>query len=137
MTLYDLIQQVSDIITPETGTFYHYVLHTSDDNGGFLRTRYCWWEEPVENFEMGDEPYDKVLITTERPIDIKDLENREKTLVKMQFSYGDFDLAITNLDWDWELGYSFAYVFDLKNKTYTYERIPSPYDELLNRKNHD
>lgn len=38
MTLYELIKQVSQILTPQTDDFYNYVLYTSDDNGGFLRT---------------------------------------------------------------------------------------------------
>jgi len=42
MMLHDLLRQVSEILTPETGSFYGYLLHTSDDNGGFLRTRHCW-----------------------------------------------------------------------------------------------
>ena len=35
MTLYELLKQISDIITPDDNSFYRYALHTSDDNGGF------------------------------------------------------------------------------------------------------
>ena len=37
MTLYELLKEISKILTPETDAFYQYALYTSDDNGGFLR----------------------------------------------------------------------------------------------------
>lgn len=39
MTLYQLLARISDIITPQDDTFFKYAIYTSDDNGGFLRTR--------------------------------------------------------------------------------------------------
>ena len=33
MTLYKLLKQISNIITPENDEFYRYALYTSDDNG--------------------------------------------------------------------------------------------------------
>ena len=35
MTLYKLLKQISNIITPENDEFYRYALYTSDDNGFF------------------------------------------------------------------------------------------------------
>ena len=61
MQLYELIRKVSDILTPETDVFYN------DDNGGFLRTRYCWWDRCVKDRSLDDE-YKKVLVTSVRPI---------------------------------------------------------------------
>ena len=51
MRLYELLEQVSDILTPQTHSLYEYLLHTSDDNG-FLRTRYCYWDEPVPDHSI-------------------------------------------------------------------------------------
>ena len=52
MTLYDLLEQVSDILTPQTSSLYDYMVHTLDDDGGFLRIRFCYWDKPVPNFRI-------------------------------------------------------------------------------------
>ena len=49
MDLHMLLDRVSKILTPNTDYFYTYALHTFDNNGGFLQTRYCWWEKCLEN----------------------------------------------------------------------------------------
>lgn len=55
MTLYELLKQISNIITPENDVFYRYAIYTSDDNGGFLRTRYCWrLDKPVKDRNLGE-----------------------------------------------------------------------------------
>lgn len=127
MTLYKLIEQISEILTPDTMLFYDYVLHTSDDNGGFLRTRYCWWEKTVEDFILGEKEYKKVMISMKRPFDIEDLADKKGTLVKMQIDYCETDATLENADWDAELGYCYIYIFDLQNKTYTMNYIKCPY----------
>ncbi|MGN0691926.1 MAG: hypothetical protein ACI4K7_06235, partial [Oscillospiraceae bacterium] len=87
MQLYELIQKVSDILTPETNAFYTYVLHTSDDDGGFLRTRYCWWDKCVKDRVLDDDDYKKVLVASGRPIDINHLTRHDTKYVKLQFEY--------------------------------------------------
>ena len=52
MDLYTLLNNISVIVTPNTDYFYEYALHTFDNNGGFLRTRYCWWDKCLENHEL-------------------------------------------------------------------------------------
>lgn len=127
MTLYDLIKKVSLIITPETDAFYEYVLHTSDNNGGFLRTRYCWWDSPVNNFDLGDRHYNKVLVTMKAPFVEENLCKRPDTLAKIQFDYGETDAMLSDADWDAELGYNYVYLFDLNNSTYEMIYKESPY----------
>jgi len=34
MTLHELLKVVSDILTPDSGLLYDYMLYISDDNGG-------------------------------------------------------------------------------------------------------
>ena len=118
MTLYDLIKRVSLIITPESDAFYEYVLHTSDNNGGFLRTRYCWRDIPVDNIDLGGRHYNKVLVTMEAPFVEENLCKCSETLVKMQFDFADTDATLNDADWDAELGYNYVYLFDLDNSTY-------------------
>lgn len=117
MTLHDLIKQVSEIIIPGTDAFYNYILYTSDDNGGFLRTRWCWWDKPLENHKLSDN-YEVVMVTSRSLIDVKDLEKRDDTYLKLQFHY-DFKHAVPE-DADWDLGllYNYVYLVDLKAKTY-------------------
>ena len=126
MTLYDLVRKISDIITPDSGAFYDYVLYTSDDNGGFLRTRYCWWETPVKNFNIRMD-IRRVLVTSKSPIEEKDLLDKDETKVKMQLTYCDPDASADDAEWDTELGYCYIYIFDLENNTFTTEYRESPY----------
>lgn len=127
MTLYELIKQVSQILTPQTDDFYNYVLYTSDDNGGFLRTRYCWWEKPVDNVSLGEKEYKRVMVTMKKPFAENELTINADTLVKMQFDYADTNATIDDADWDAELGYCYVYIFDLINKTYTMEFKKCPF----------
>lgn len=122
MTLYELIKQISEILTPETDSFYNYALYTSDDNGGFLRTRYCWWEKPVDNKKLGKKEYKKVMVTMGEPFDEKKLTIKEDTLVKMQITYGVTNATIDDAEWDIQLGYRYVYIFDLQNKTYALQQ---------------
>lgn len=126
MRLYELIQQISDIITPETNSFYNYALYTSDDDGGFLRTRYCWSLKPVGDHEIGND-FSKVIVASQKEINIKHLEDntqiseftgKNKTLVKLQIHY-DFKKATwRDADWDIQMDYSYIYIFDLNKKKY-------------------
>ena len=126
MQLYDLIKKVSRILTPETDSFYNYILHTSDDDGGFLRTRYCWWDKCLEDKELDDE-YKKVLVTSQYPIDIDALTNEDATYVKLQFHYEYAGEAADDADIDVVLGYGYIYIFDLEKGSFTMEHREMPY----------
>ena len=129
MTLYELIKSISAIITPETDEFYEYVIHTSDDNGGFLRTRYCWWDKCVEDHRICSD-FKKVLVTSKTEIDVnnfKKLKDGEYTIVKMQISYDEPNASIEDADWDSQLGYNYIYIFDLVSNTYIKSYVKCPY----------
>lgn len=120
MTLYELIRRVSKIITPEDDSFFRYVIYTSDDNGGFLRTRYCWWlDRPIEDKDLGDYEYEKVMVTSKNEIDLNDLLDETETKVKIQFTYSREEPTIANAEWDAQLGYRYVYIFDLRSGNYT------------------
>ena len=126
MTLYQLIKELSAILTPEDDAFYDYVLHTSDDNGGFLRTRYCWWEDrPVQDRELGD-GFETVLVTAKRPIDTAALHDRSETRVKLQITYSERQADEAEADWDAQLGYCYVYLFDLKKRMYSMRYLENP-----------
>lgn len=126
MQLYELIKKVSRILTPETDHFYNYILHTSDDDGGFLRTRYCWWDKCLEDKQLDDE-YKKVMVTSRHPIDLDALTDENATYVKLQFHYRYNGEVDEFAEIDVELGYSYIYIFDLENGTFTVEHREMPY----------
>ena len=47
---------------------FEYTIHSMDYNGGFLRSRYCYWEKTLSNFECGDD-LKTILVTLRMPFD--------------------------------------------------------------------
>lgn len=120
MTLHELIRQVSDIVLPNGG-LYEYMLHTFDDNGGFLRTRYCWRDAAVKDFEIGE--ISSALLAAKNEIRPEQLTDKENARAKFQLTYCmDFN---GDTEWERELGYVFCYVVNLENKSYTL-RVEEP-----------
>ncbi len=127
MTLYSLLKEISSIITPEDDSFYTYALYTSDDNDGFLRTRWCWAEDkPIKDCKIGD-GYKTVMVTSKREINIDDLKKRPETHVKLQITYSMTNAEIKDAEWDAQLDYCYVYLFDLISKSYTMTYVENPY----------
>lgn len=153
MKLHDLLKQASDIVDPDDGIF-DYFLHTFDDNGGFLRTRHCWWEQVVEDKEIPD--LSRVLLCFAEKLDVDgafytiewvdivedesilDLNTVDgvstmahmstacRTLVKSELYYDmdDDDYIQTTALSAYDQGWRYAYVVDLTNKTYAVNTFP-------------
>ncbi len=128
MRLYELLEQVSDILTPQTHSLYDYMIHTSDDNGGFLRTRYCYWEEPVPDRSVAD--LEKVLICFREPFAEGDSYYKDRqygdawqkeTLVKMQLFYSSDDDMESAIEWSLLFPYPEICIVDLQSKTAGWE----------------
>ncbi|MDT3843436.1 MAG: hypothetical protein LIV11_02510 [Bacillota bacterium] len=122
MDLYTLLQEISGIVTPETNRFYEYALHTFDDNGGFLRTRYCWWDKCLENRNLKGRVYRIMLLSAKEPItedSFVPIKNFEDTNAKMQLDYGNTNATFNakDIDFDIENGYCYVYLIDLEKKT--------------------
>lgn len=120
MTLFELIKSVSEIITPEQNEYSNYVLYTSDDNGGFLRTRYCWWNKSFKDIKLQDE-YKQVLVACNKEINVNDLVNKNDTKLKIQFHYDYLNASFKDAEWDIQMGYCYIYLFNLNTKTYSME----------------
>jgi len=121
MTLHGLIKQISAILTPETDSFYDYVLNTSDDDGGFLRTCFCYKSHPLRDREIRD--LTGAVVCFLEPFTEHYTDDGFDTLVKLQLDY-DERRAFSRKDfieWSWEMGYRFAYIFDLEAKTFRVE----------------
>ncbi len=116
MTLYQLLARISDIITPQDDTFFKYVIYTSDDNGGFLRTRPDW-QGGLKDKKIGD-GFKKVLVTSKQIINIDDLKRKPYTYVKIQITYSNKNAIVEDAICDIELGYRNVYIVDLENETY-------------------
>jgi hypothetical protein len=122
MNLYTLLSNVSAIVTPNTDYFYDYALHTFDNNGGFLRTRYCWWDKCLENRELKNKEYRVVLLTAEQPLNEESfapLKHLDGTKAKMQLDYGNSYATFDTDDiiFDIQNGYGYVYLIDMVNKT--------------------
>lgn len=123
MTLYDLIRGVSEILTPETNSLFEYIINSSDDNGGFLRTCWCKKSSPLKDFELRNRK--KIVVCFRNPFSEGDKYfndgdfSRNETLVKLQLFYG-FSNTDDDMVWSAHLCYPHAYVIDLENKTAEY-----------------
>lgn len=119
-TLHKLLKRLSKILTPETDSFYGYALYTSDDDGGFLRTRWCWWDDkPVADHGIAPDLH-TVLVTARTEIAETGLTTRESweglyecTTLKMQIHYDIWDAEFEDADWDRQLAYDYIYLINL------------------------
>lgn len=120
MQLHELIKALSDIITPKSGKFNEYVLHTSQDNADFIRTREKWSEEVLPDKQIKD-GYKGVIVTTAEPLEVSQLVKTEDLVnpIHMQISYGDTEVHLENAIWDITMGYQYIYIFDLETNTYS------------------
>lgn len=111
MMLYDLLRQISHIITPGSDEFFNYVINTSDNNGGFLRTSYRWRNNPIRDVGLGYRDYRTVLVTMERPFAEEDLYRKTSTYVKMQIDYINTDAVFEDAVWDAQFAYEIMHNF--------------------------
>ena len=113
MTLYDLINEVDEAFTPTTHTLKDFIIHTSDNNGGFLRTCYRRKKEPLANIEIGDPDY--ILIAfqeeyTEDSITLNHNPNGELTKAKLQLCYWTNENIADEVSLYMSLGYIYCYI---------------------------
>lgn len=117
MTLYELIKQVADIVMPGCG-LDEYIMYTSDDDGGFLRTRYCWWNCPVKDRTVPD--LKTVLLSSQQKIEPEQLKRDKSgfTYAKLQLIYRN-ECTPIEIEVNRGLGYCWIYNVNLENKTFT------------------
>lgn len=127
MMLHELLKQVSRTLSPEyQQELYDYFLHSMDDNGGFLRTRWCRWEKILPDHKVPDDIKKLVLILRD-PFDFhcsKDyyifeegsFENNVLTKLKLQLFYydvSDKDVLKDAVEWSRQLRYDIPIVIDV------------------------
>ena len=119
MTLHELPRQAASILSPEyQEDLFDYFLHAMDDNGGFLRTRWCRREKELPDHKVPDN-IRKLLLTLREPFDLRasndyyafegePFEKETLTKLKLQLFYYDVsdDAALeSEIEWSRELRY--------------------------------
>ena len=107
MTLYELVKIANDTLTPNSTLLYDYILNSSDNNGGFLRTSYCKKSKPLKDIDIIKTHI--ILIAFEEPFDsaLLDFTQEGFTRTNLQFFYvirGQEDLQAEKR-WSEDLGY--------------------------------
>lgn len=145
-TLYEMLRKTAEILTNNKNTelLYDYFIHAMDDDGGFLRTRWVYWEDkPLKDFELREAPC-ILLVALETPFDFENntdyyktetrtgmAENENGELEKvtitnritrfgMQVFYtdkSDGECFSSNADWSGQVGYPYPVRIDLEHGT--------------------
>ena len=135
LTLYELLKKVSSILAKSNADeLFEYTIHSMDYNGGFLRSRYCYWEKTLSDFECGDD-LKTILVTLRTPFDFRnsteyyeesDCANSPYTLLKMQIFLHDLSnkkhLELS-IQWGCCVGFSYPIKIDLINESF--EMLPA------------
>ena len=141
MTLYELLRKISSVLAKNNADkLFEYMVHSMDYNGGFLRSRYCYWDKMLSDFKCGNN-LKTILVTLRRPFDFcnstefyeeSDFPDTPFTLLKMQIFI--YDLSNENrleeeIMWSYEMGYKYPIKIDLINETFELLSPTSYYDK--------
>lgn len=97
MTAYELCREISDILSEKhSDELFDYIIHSMDDDGGFLRSRFCYWDKTLRDRNVGE--VKTALVATQRPFDFENCTDYyfcdvttggKSTIMKMQIYYYD------------------------------------------------
>lgn len=147
MTFLEALHKTAEILAGENAEkLYDYIIHSMDDDGGFLRTRWKRIEKALTDADYSDDP--KIFLVALRfPFDLKhdteyykeetntfnaQSENGEPetvtitellTVLKMQIFYTDLSdekAFISNSEWSAGTGYPYPIRVDLEHSTAEY-----------------
>lgn len=130
MTFYEYLRRLAEIIAPESsGALFDYIIHSMDNDGGFLRSRWCRWDDELIEIkgDFGDIRTALVAVRDPELLDKpeeyygEDFGGQITTRLKMQLFYydhsdkGGFD---DSAQWSADMGYPAALKVDMENGTY-------------------
>ena len=140
MTFFELLHKTAEILAGDNADkFFDYIIHSMDDDGGFLRTRWKRTDKTLHDADYRDEP--KIILAALRsPFDLKhDTEYYEEetssfededhktvtitetlTVLKMQIFYYDLsdkDGFADECKWSACVGYPYPIRIDLERGT--------------------
>lgn len=126
-TMYDFYHKVASTLSKKNAdAIFDYIIHSMDDNGGFLRSRFCYWEKTLPDRPFHCKPQ-IVLVALQTPFDFdastdyyeeaKDgLSDYPYTKLKMQLFYTDASeerVFRSDAEWSAEVGYPYYIKVDL------------------------
>lgn len=131
MTTYELYRKLSTILAPQNSdALLDFIIHTSDDNGDFIRTRYCKSSKTLPNENLGEE-VKTALVTLRNPFDFKKCSEyySEETnqfgdpLTNLKMQIFLYDLSNDEelekaVKWSAAIGFDYAIKIDLINECY-------------------
>ena len=134
MTLYQIIKKAAEILAPKNSdALFDYIIHSMDDDWGFLRTRYCYWEKTLTDRKYANNEEPRILlIAMEEPYRFDnecgfyqplDDFGILGTLIKMQLFYCDLSNDAdfnSKAEWSAQLGYNYPVRINLTNGTAEY-----------------
>lgn len=141
MTLYELLRKISSVLAKNNAAkLFEYMVHAMDYNGGFLRSRYCYWDKILSDFKCGNN-LKTILVTLRRPFDFcnstefyeeSNYPDAPFTLLKMQIFI--YDLSNKNrleeeIMWSYEMGYKYPIKIDLVDESFNILSSISYYDK--------
>ena len=145
VTFFEMLHRTAEILTNNKNTeaLFDYFIHAMDDDGGFLRTRWIYWEKTLKDDEYA-EPPKIILIALRSPFDFENdfeyykFETRTGTVqhengeteemtiteqltrLKMQLFYcdgADEKKFAGDADWSGCVGYPYPVKVDLERGT--------------------
>ena len=127
MTTYELYKRIANILAPECNReLFDYILHSTDNYGGFLRSRFCRADIVLPDKKCGE--IKTILVALSEPFDFssaeyyaKDGSHNPKTILKMQIYLcdlsDDFKFKFA-ADGCASVGYEFPIKIKLDEKKY-------------------
>lgn len=118
MTLYDALAKANRQITPDSNLFFFYVIKTSDDNGGFLRTCYCEKRHNLNDREIED--IGCIVVGSQQPVTEDKLldcftHKGIRTDIKLQIYYGMINSTEEGIAINENLGYKYNIVINFND----------------------
>lgn len=128
MTTYEFYRKTARILTSSNeDALFDYIIHSMDDNGSFLRSRYCYWTETLPDMKCGD--IQVALFALRSPFDFENskeyykYEDGSQTFTRLKMQLFFFDLSdekrfMEEAEWSAAAGFSYPIKIDLRDMSY-------------------
>lgn len=127
---YDFYRKLARILARDNEEeLFQYIIHSMDDDGGFLRSRYCYWSKELPNPESGRE-IKTALVALRSPFNFMsstkyyeeaEVKDGTSTILKMQVFYFDLSKEESFIDetkWSAGVGFPYPIKVDMVNETF-------------------
>lgn len=134
MTTYELYKKIASILAKNNSeALFDYIIHSMDNDGGFLRSRYCYWNKVLPDSNCGN--ISTVLLSLNYPFDFNastDYYENDPyssdllTKLKMQlFLYDLSDEKTFMKEAEWSAAVGFSYPIKIHLAEEKAEILPS------------